>query len=237
VEIQSTPAITVLFALPDEARAFCKTEVSKSVRVHISGVGAKKTQKAVETLFPHPSEQALLLIVGFAGGLSGSLPVGSLIVAESVVNPLALHKELKSDSLLLAQAEAVQLTGVTKVQGKLVTVPNVLTTVAEKKVCAQNTGAIAVDMETFAGVQAAQARGVRCLAVRVITDGVDDTLPLDFNALSNAQGEPDRGKIVAHILLRPWKIPALIRLGTRSAKAANHLAQFLEVLITRLTNQ
>lgn len=230
-EPQTSPAITVLFALPDEARAFKSNIISTTVRVAVSGMGAAKAKQAVESLFPQTSDQDLLLVCGFAGGLKEGLEVGTVVLPESVLSAEAQNEALTIDDRIVWIAEAG---GVKSVKGKLVSVPNVLTSREEKRACAERTGAIAVDMETFAAVKTAQALGVRCAAIRVISDGVDDALPLDFNAFSNAQGEPDRGKIITHVLLHPRKIPALIKLGARSSKAAKNLATFLEGVIESL---
>ena len=228
MEPETALAITVLFALPDEARAFQANALSKEVRVGVSGMGAEKAKRAVESLFSNPTGQELLLVCGFAGGLKDGLAVGSIILVESVLSSEAPYAALNIDDPILKIREGW---GVKSVTGSLVSVPSVLTSSEEKRACAERTGAIAVDMETFSAVKTAQALGVRCLAIRVITDGVNDALPLDFNAFSNAQGEPDRGKIIAHVLLHPRKVPALIRLGGRSSKAAKNLSSFLCALI------
>lgn len=231
MESEKSPAITVLFALPDEARAFKSNIISTTVRVAISGMGAAKAKQAVESLFPRSSERDLLLVCGFAGGLKEGLEVGTVVLPDSILSSEAPNEALTIDDRIVWIVEAG---GVKSVKGKLVSVPRVLTSREEKRACAERTGAIAVDMETFAAVKTAQALGVRCVAIRVISDGADDSLPLDFNAFSNAQGEPDRGKIIAYVLLHPRKIPALIRLGARSSFAAKNLAAFVDGVIESL---
>jgi hypothetical protein len=109
----------------------------------------------------------------------------------------------------------------------------VLAHAEEKAACKSQTNAVAVDMETWGAAQAAERAGARWVAIRAVTDGANDTLPLDFNAFADAQANPDRGRIMRHILLRPWKIPALIRLGARSSHAARRLASFLEAFLKR----
>ena len=47
----------------------------------------------------------------------------------------------------------------------------------EKQELAKRTDAVAVDMETYAAAQAAEAHGVPWLAVRVVRYGVDESLP------------------------------------------------------------
>jgi adenosylhomocysteine nucleosidase len=86
-------------------------------------------------------------------------------------------------------------------------------------------------METAGAAQIAEERGVPWLALRAVTDGIADALPFDFDAYTDAEGNVNRNQIVLAALTRPWKIPALIQLGGRSARAARNLATFLETLL------
>ena len=118
--------------------------------------------------------------------------------------------------------------------GTLVTADKVLVTSAEKRRLKEETGAVAVDMETAGAALAAAERGIPWMAIRAVTDGPNDTLPLDFNALADAEGDVDRKRILRATLTHPWKIPALIRLGQRSTLAARNLAIFLETFLKSL---
>jgi adenosylhomocysteine nucleosidase len=89
-------------------------------------------------------------------------------------------------------------------------------------------------METWGAVQVAQKHGVPWLAVRAITDSVEADFPFDFNALADADGNVDRGRVILATIARPWKIPALLRLGARSSLAARNLATFLESFLEQI---
>ena len=138
------------------------------------------------------------------------------------------------DFRLLKTAQSACVPKVNTQTGTLVTVNKVATTPTEKRELAARTGAIAVDMETAGAVRVAQERGIPWLAVRAITDGVNDELPLDFNALANPDGSVNRGRVIRATLAQPHKIPALIRLGQRSSLAANNLAAFLVAFLQTL---
>ncbi len=112
----------------------------------------------------------------------------------------------------------------------LATVDRVLGRAAEKHELGVRTGAIAVDMESAGAARAAQERGIPWLAVRTISDALEDSLPFDFNALADPNGNVSYHRVILATLTHPARIPELIRLGQRSSLAANHLALFLLAL-------
>lgn len=178
-----------------------------------------------------------LLICGFAGGLNAKMAPGSLVIADRVVYDFPdddVYKIYQPDSVLLAAAESVRLPGIPLQRGTLITAGRVLTHHEEKRALGEQTGALAVDMETAGAVPVAEEHHIPWLAVRAITDSVEADFPLDFNALADADGNVDRGRVVLSTLARPWKIPALIRLGARSSLAARNLATFLESFLEHI---
>ena len=227
----SRPRICVLFALPEEAAPFLRRlavvpELRLRCEVRVSGVGTLKAARETAKLIEE-GPTAGIVICGFGGGLTEQIAPGSLIVAERVLDTTGAHadtpKVYRPDSRLLERAEGPC--------GDLVTVSRVLTTPDEKRALHARTQAQMVDMETAGAVAAAEQAGIPWLAVRVATDSVEEPLPFDFNTLSDAEGNVDRGRVVVAALTHPWKIPALIRLGSRSALAAKNLARFLETYL------
>jgi adenosylhomocysteine nucleosidase len=221
------------------------------------GVGGRSARRNAELLIRARPSLRALLIVGYAGSLPGGPEPGGLVIAETVLDAAGGHVYRPNAGLLAAAAALAQNPSPARVDvtarpltplgprlraraaapvrmGKLVTTAHVVVRAAEKREIGRETGAIAVDMESAGAAAAATENGVPWLAVRVITDGADDDLPLDFNALSNPDGSIDRARIVASTLLHPWKIPALIRLGRRSALGAQTLADFLRLLLPRV---
>jgi adenosylhomocysteine nucleosidase len=201
--------------------------------VSCSRVGVDNAYTAAEHLLSGHSRARCLLICGFAGGLAADLLPGDLVIADSVVDQRS-GQRYSADSALLCAAKSVRLSDMRIQRGTLVTTDRVLIHPDEKHLLAVRAESIAVDMETAGAVLAAQEMGVPWLAIRAITDGVNDALPLDFNALSDADGNIDRSRVVCAALARPWKIPALLRLGARSSRAAGNLAVFLEVFLQNL---
>jgi adenosylhomocysteine nucleosidase len=113
--------------------------------------------------------------------------------------------------------------------GHLVTVPHVVETSERKRLLLQRfPGALALDMESAGAAAVAEVEGVPWLAVRAVTDGVADDLPLVFERYANIHGETSLPRVIAAVAIRPWKVPALVLLGKRAGLAAGNLAAFVE---------
>lgn len=206
----------------------------KNVTIACSGTGAvnsaRKTENVLNDAVP---ANTFLFICGFAGGLSPESKPGDVIIAEQVTSA-DWTLPLLPDSVLSAKSGNISLQGSSICRGKLLSVDSVLSTPGEKKIAFGTNGALAVDMETAAAASAAEKRNIRWLSVRAITDGADDHMPFDFNKMAGQDGQIKRSKIVFAAITYPWKIPALIRLGKRSSKAAHNLTIVLEMLIRKL---
>jgi hypothetical protein len=109
----------------------------------------------------------------------------------------------------------------------------VAVTAADKAALRARTGADAVEMESGEILRACRAAGVPAAVVRVISDAADDELPLDFNTLVTPGGRLDGLRLALAVAARPWRIPGLVRLGGRSVRAAERLAEVLAALLAR----
>lgn len=228
--------VCLLFTLPEEAKVFCKSKLnselteSSHLRVVTTGMGLDTAHGFARATLVQWSP-SFLLIAGFCGGLHETLKPGDLVIADSVVeegNPTTF----RPNKSLLTAASCIKFSDVKIHTGGLVSVNQVLTTVQEKERVAQQGSAIAVDMETSAIVKLAEENNVPWLAVRGVTDGLHDVMPLDFNKMQNTIGGVNQSKVTRAVLLRPWKIPGLIRLGRNSNIAATNLNLYLQKLLT-----
>ena len=231
--------IGILFALPEEAAPLRRDllqnpELQKKFEVAISGVGAKNAEAAARKLLETPNRSfRLLVMAGFGGGLSPDLKPGSLVVAKRVEyfgsHPL-WEKSFAASQTLLDRFSR-RLTAPDMLPrfqfGNFATTDRVLVTHTEKQDFFNAHACPVVEMETAGAISVAEAKGIPWLAVRVITDTADEDLPLDFNALADANGSPDRRKIIREVLRKPGAIPGLIRLGGRSGSGAKQLREFL----------
>jgi adenosylhomocysteine nucleosidase len=110
---------------------------------------------------------------------------------------------------------------------RLLSIDRVAVTAGEKRSLAAATCAGVVDMEA-AGVAAEAARqGQPFYCVRVVSDGPEEELPMDFNLYRDSAGRFSRPRIAAACALRPWGVPALLRFERRCRWSAGILGDCL----------
>jgi adenosylhomocysteine nucleosidase len=88
----------------------------------------------------------------------------------------------------------------------------------------RETGAAAVDMESLAVAQAAQARQLPFIAVRVIVDNAADDLPHAVTAAADAAGQLQLWPLLIALARSPSDLAPLVRLAWRYRAASRSLA-------------
>jgi nucleoside phosphorylase len=174
----------------------------------------------------------LCISSGLAGALLPRYAAGDILAAKQVRSHMA-HADAGTDFLecdhdLIAAAEACGA----KAVGSFYSADHIVVTCAEKS--RLSASADAVDMESFDIIKEAYAWGTRPVAIRAISDNSDEDLPVDFNLALTGKGNISVGRIVGQALLHPKSVPSLIRFGKQSQKAAESLADFLDLYIPKL---
>ena len=90
---------------------------------------------------------------------------------------------------------------------------SIVSTSTDKKHLHSLTGAVALDMESIAVAKVAKQYILPFLAIRVIVDPVEMSLPLAINYSLNDRGEIVLKKLLAFLFLHPAELPGLIKLG------------------------
>lgn len=206
--------ILICFAVKEEAAPFLR-DLPAGVETLVTGMGAAAAERAVTTKLVERTWR-LVLTCGFAGGLNPALRPETVVFEADPDFPL-------SQALLDTGAVAARFHCAERV----------IVTAAEKTALRERTGADAVEMESGVIRRLCRERGLPSATVRVISDAAHEDLPLDFNALMQADGTLPLGKLAGAILSRPWKIPALMALGSRSKSAAARLAAVLRGVLVR----
>ena len=152
----------------------------------------------------------LVFSVGWAGALTPELAPGTAHNVAGVI-------DIRTGERFRCDAGAGELW--------LVTSPRVAGA-AEKQRLAAAYGAGLVDMEAAGVARLAQMRGIPFYCVKGISDGYMDQLP-DFNRFISQNGQFQLARFIVFAALRPWRWPALMRMGENSRKAAQGIRESL----------
>jgi adenosylhomocysteine nucleosidase len=190
-----------------------------------SGAGPAKAERATHDLVDVHSP-TWVLSCGFGGALRPTLKVGDIVAANELADEAGqtLHIDLKMTS---DPARRLHV-------GRLITVRQIIRTVAEKKALAETSGALAVDMETFSAAQVCRDRHRKFLAFRVISDDLSADLPPEVMSIFGDTGAVRFGAVVGSLWKRPSSITDLWRLREHAVQAADRLADFLDGVVKQL---
>lgn len=258
-------AVGVLVAVREELRAILRrmppaetesaggiafhhgTIGGKPVVVACSGMGTARAERTARAMIER-HRPSLLIVAGFAAGLSEGVEPTDLIVADAVYREepgtSAKHRPCVSSPMrpplaALTVARSVGTNTVRAHVGALLTGPDLVRTPSHKRhLAALAPGLIAYDMESAGAVGVAENESSAWLVVRSVTDGPYDMLPVDFAAFTDIRsGEVNPSMLAAYVALRPWKIPGLVRLAARASRAARNMAAFVEAYVRALPSE
>lgn len=216
------------YRLKSDAADVFRAEIGGAeVNVILTGVGARQARLDISKLARGVHDTVEFCISsGFAGALRPQYQIGQVLAARMLVGDRGLAwargRALEGSAPLLSFAEDCGAT----VVGRFYTVEHVVSRAEEKRHLGST--ADALEMESFAILSKARACGVPGIAIRSISDTVDDDLPLDMNQVLNQEGGLSVPRLLGQVAIRPYSIPALLRLGRRSRRAAESLVAFLD---------
>jgi adenosylhomocysteine nucleosidase len=194
-----------------------------------SGPGREAAARATEALICG-HQPRWIISAGFAGGLTAGLKRHDLLMVDGLVDVEGhrLAIDLKVDPAALAQMPSVHL-------GRLLTADRIVRKPDEKRSLGEKHAAVAVDMETFAVAGVCRRRKVRFLAVRIISDAVDDELPPDVEKLMRQKSLLRKfGAVAGTLVNRPGSVKDIYRLKENALVASDRLARFLASTVEQL---
>jgi adenosylhomocysteine nucleosidase len=193
-------------------RFFSGTIGSRTIMLLRTGVGPQKTQRRlIETEWGHRPQ--CILSIGCAGALSPDLKVGDAIIPERIINSRNIERRLvPSPDLIEAARNCCKELGVPFHSGATVSTPNVAATRGQKKVLAEESGAIAVDMESAQVAEWAEECDVPMLAIRTISDALGDGIPPEASTIVDTRGRLVVRKLLVVLLSNPLLFIELLRL-------------------------
>jgi len=206
------------------------------VGVILTGAGPKQAHlETAKVLGGDPDSVQLCVSSGLAGALKPQYQVGQVLAARSVRTENELTDPsgdpLESSAPLLSFAAECGATVVEQFYSAV----RVVGKAEEKRHLGERSDA--VEMESFEVLLESAAYGIPAIAIRAVSDSVDDDLPLDMNRIFTDEGQVSIPRVLGQVALNPTSVPELVRLGRNSKTAAESLAHFLDKYITMVSGR
>jgi len=202
----------------------------RRIAVAVSGAGRKAAARAAESLILG-HRPAWILSAGFCGGLGTKLRRHDILVADRIT----LDDGTEMPVELAAVRSASCLSGKGVHVGRLLTVDQIVRRPREKRALGETYDALGADLESFAVAEVCARRQTRFLAVRVVSDAVDERLPREVERLSRHKTRAAQfGAAVGAFLNRPGALTEMYRLKENALASSDRLAKFLAALIAHL---
>jgi len=220
IGVSGAPSTLVCFAVKEEAAPFrarlkSQADIAADVRVLVTGMGRRNAANGVRAAL-HERLPSFVFTCGFAGALSPSFPVGQVVY--DVGFGSEVHGLLKSAGAQPSRFHCAD---------------KVASTAAAKRALRESTGADVVEMESATIQSVCREFGVSCATVRVVSDGADEALPLDFNEFLTRDDRINFPKMIWKVLRSPGCIPRLLSFQRQTQRAAASLALVLDDVIRR----
>jgi adenosylhomocysteine nucleosidase len=197
-----------------------------------TGIGPARAHDAARLAFDAFPEVDLAVGTGVAGALSAGLRPGDLVLPDRIIarrddRAGFEHVHAIEDGCVRALSQALSAAGLEFESGALLTSHRVLPTASEKRRAKDETGAIAVDMETAALAREAVRRGIPFACLRAILDAVGDEL---VRAKIDEQGRIGLLATAARLMRNPATLVKLLRMMRNLGRATRSLAGGLEAI-------
>ena len=157
-----------------------------------------------------------LVSLGVCGGLAPNVFSGDIIIPKQVIMDGKTHhvSEPWHTNILSHMPEAKT--------APILSVHTALTSPLEKATAFEQSGAVAVDVESYAVLNIAQAHNIPALVIRAVLDMDNQSLPPAALKGVDEHGKTRIGAVLRELLKRPQDLPDLVQLGKQSklAKAA-----------------
>jgi adenosylhomocysteine nucleosidase len=207
------------------------------------GMGPERAAQGVLWLGQH-YQLVGVLSVGFVGGLQAELQPGEALLVthigvEGERSPpasRAVRRSIRPDARLsYIAAMAVAQAAVVSHTGALLSTSTVIAQAAAKQALGQQSGALAVDMESYSiGQMAVQGR-IPFAVLRTVFDTAHETLPSPVLACTTADGCLRPLPLVGYLACHPTLLGQLPRWWWAAQVAGRHLQRWLEYFFLLLS--
>jgi adenosylhomocysteine nucleosidase len=209
----------------------------RRVAIIVSGAGRKAAASATEILIAGHAPKCVISS-GFAGGLAENIARGDIVIANELIDAQGAQATIDLPSSLaeLTTTAASPDNKQPRVHiGRAITVDQIVSTPEAKRQLSQQHNAIAVDMESLAVAQTCSQHNTPFLAIRIVSDAANDTLPAEVtNLVSQKSLAGQLGALTGALFKRPSSIKDIYKLKEDALLASDKLAKFLESIAPKL---
>ncbi len=201
----------------------------KVVSTIVTGIGQEAARRGTNLLIDGHRPRRIFSL-GFAGALNPSIKKYDIFLVNEFndVNKRRISFHIKDDPSLISLARA------SIGQARLLTVDRIVRTASEKAELWNDFDADLVDMESFAIAETCANRGVRLLALRIVSDDASMDLPVEVLSIVGPSGGYRIGAAMAAIWNRPASLKTLFVLREQAIEASKRLAKVTARMIEGL---
>lgn len=200
----------------------------RNVTLIITGMGSKAARQGTEALIAGHRPR-YVVSAGFSGGLHSDLAVGDIVLGQRIVDRQGARVEIpfNADPASMRQKH-LHVGGLLNVE-RLVRLPK------DKQALGAEHEALAVDLESLAVAQVCQQEHVPFLAVRIISDDVNEELPEFLDRYASQHSLAGKtGAIIGSLLKQPSNVKSMYKMREQGLVLADRLARFLVTLVREL---
>jgi adenosylhomocysteine nucleosidase len=207
-----------------------------------TGVGSKNTETAFLRVL-RERRPDFVLSAGFGGALYEHAGIGDIVWSSHAFllrgDKRKQYEHLVEDAIPdsdLGRRIGEKLRDRTTArEGSIVTLPDMMTKANIKNMISGDLPFPVCDMETFYLARLSHQNRVPFLALRSITDRLEEDVPPELLAVTDGTGRYRFSRAFGLLLAKPTLIPASVRLGRNAARASKSLGKAVDSLIEILS--
>lgn len=214
-------------------RGFRATSAAGEIAFVATGIGIRNAREVTRRALAFFPQTELVIGTGVAGALSRGLRPGDIVIANRVLKARedSAHPEhvLEVGAEELGHCERVlRDAGLVFSTGAILTTARVVPDAVAKRLAKEQSGAIAVDMESAGVAYEATSRGIPFVVVRTVMDSAEDEV---FAAeVVDEQGRVKPLAATNYLVKNPGALMKIPRMMFNLALAARSLADAVEAL-------
>ena len=214
----------VVTGMTSEAQCLPREIAGSVPLVACSGADNARAAAGARRLIAEGAEA--LLSFGLAGGLDPRLNPGDLIVADMVVDR---DRQLYDTDLAWRVALFQALEPAEPTGGALLGSETLIATTDDKTRLRDATGAVAVDMESFAVASVADEAGVPFAILRAVADPLWRDVPPAARVGLAEDGGVRVGAVLASVIMAPWQLASLVAIAIEARQGLAALGRAAEL--------